>query len=213
MSTPHRGLPLAPCAPTPSHLLLDYRFLALWLALSLAPVLAFGQDGTTADHHAIGLRVNASTSSFTSDGFRFLPELTYRYALNERWSLMATLGYWRHTPRSILVAGETFDQRETRLRATVAIQREWRFANPAWGVYGGLAAGVSHRTFTNVITRPGTFEDFTDVDPVVELVAGVRYRLPGAPLEIDVSVAPSYGGRGVGLDFRPTAGLRYRFGD
>ena len=215
MSTPTRGMPLRPCALPTRHLLLDYRLLALWLALSLAPLLSFGQgnaDGPSDRSTAIGLRVGSSQQGFFGVGYSPFPELTVRQRLGPRWSLEGRVGYWQRSGEVTVGRGLVYEQRRDVLRASIVAQRAWRLNDRGLSFYAGAGLGVLRYATRNITEVPGSLPEGSSYRLTVEGIVGLRYRLPDAPFEFDLSINPNYAGRGFGLDVAPSVGVRFDLG-
>lgn len=205
------GLALHFRESAPTRFLLAYRWRLLCLALALAPTLVSGQQ--TRGESAIGLRVSPryEGSGVSNHLLRNL-DLSYRYALGDKWGLEATGGYWHSAPIASGAPATGAGSRSTRLQAALTLQRVWQMRKPSWRFYAGLGAGLLHYrsvpdNATGSAARERRVRNLT-----VQGDIGFRYVFKRAPLELDLGLRPSYDGRGFGVDIEPTIGLRYRFG-
>ncbi len=224
MSYPHRGVGAEPCGLPTSITAIAYvrsmRFSAsgpalLWRVLFLAttlavtPLLLVAQVDRT---HAVGIRFNPKYE--TARGADRLLEnldLSYRMPIGDRWSAEATAGYWRTSvvdlPR--MLPGR---MQSRRFQATVTLQRDWRMQNPQWTFYAGGGLGFLNYSSRNAGGTSDGESLGAKTNLTVQGVAGFRYALKRAPLELDLGIRPQYAGRGFGLTVRPSVGIRYHFG-
>lgn len=196
--------------------LLDVRWLALCLLLSLLPLWAAAQSaaqsGPPARRYAVGLQFTpAWTTDRDADQLLRNTDLSLRAALDDRWSLEATAGYWRRGGLRP-VDGRNTDQGFTRFQVGLTLQREWRLRHPQWSLYAGAGLGLLYAEQDGIDEGRGVLRDARGLSLTAEAVLGARYRFKRAPLELDLGLRPRYGGRGYGLELRPSIGLRYRFG-
>lgn len=199
--------------PRPAPVLLDVRWLGA-LLLSLLPLLAAAQDDPPERRYAVGLRFTPTyTSSRGADQLLRNTDLSFRARLDDRWSLEATAGYWRRGDSRANSIGAPVDRGLQRLQFGLTVQRDWRLRNPRWTAYAGGGLGALYVEQRGLRDAAGGSRDASAVNLTVLAVGGLRYRLPRAPLELDLGLRPRYGGRGFGLELRPSVGLRYRFGE
>ena len=227
MNHPCRGVWAEPCGKTTTCVAIpapncfgESRFIDRLHALTLAailitlPLLAFGQGDA---QHAIGLRVTADAGVGRVNSLSFEPnlDLSYRMPLKGPWALEFTAGYGRHESlsRSVGTPNGLFTPvRAQRLQGAVTLQREWRQRASDWVFYAGGGLGFldySERGTEGALDGKllGSVTNVT-----WQGVVGWRYQFQRVPVELDLGFRPQYGGRGFGLELRPSVGMRYRFG-